>query len=583
MSSQLRYFLSFLVVLIVIAIVMVKLNPQDADAIYVNGLIRTMDEKNTVVQAIAVRGDRIVGTGTSEEIESNFKAKKVVDLRNKTVLPGFIDSHAHFFSLGLARMTVELQGSNSESEAAERVRSRVQQSKPGHWVRGRGWDQNQWMKKQFPTYASLDRVAPNNPVYLIRVDGHAIWVNSQALQAAGINRHTQDPAGGRIVRDTRGNPTGVFVDNAIALVQSYLPPMSDSEAVEAMQLASDECIRDGLTTVQDMGIDSMEVALYKRLIGDGRLPIRIYAAVGGVGDLWDEFLKSGPLIGFGDNHLTIRALKMYMDGALGSRGAALIEPYSDDPGNRGLTVTSEEMIRSATVEALNRGFQVCVHAIGDRANDIVLRTYASALQEVPFKDARLRIEHAQVLDPADIPKFKKDGIIPSMQPTHATSDMYWAEARLGPRRIRYAYAWRSLLNTGVVIPGGSDFPVEDPNPIWGIYAAVTRKDREGRPRDAEDGRKYFEFSSEGMTDTAAFDNGWYPAQKMTREEALRSFTSWGAWAAFEERLKGSLEQGKLADFVVLSDDIATVPDQDILNIRVLQTYIGGKGIFSAAE
>jgi predicted amidohydrolase YtcJ len=583
MSFQLKYFLFFLAGLIVVAVVMVEFNSQTADTIFVNGVVRTMDGANTVVEAFAVRGDRIVGLGTTAEIERTFKAKNRVDLKSKTVLPGFIDSHGHFFSLGIARMTVDLLGSGSEKEAAERVRPRIPKSQAGQWIRGRGWDQNEWQTRQFPTHASLDKVAPNNPVYLVRVDGHAIWVNDKVLQETGINRSTQDPPGGRIVRDYRGDPTGVFIDNAMLLIQNHLPPMSDSEAVEAMHIAAEECVKDGLTTVHDMGIDSMEVDLYKKLIEQDQLPLRIYAAVGGVGDLWNRFLKEGPLIGFGNNHLTIRSLKMYIDGALGSRGAALIEPYSDDPENRGLTVSSEELIRSATIEALKHGFQVCTHAIGDRGNDIVLRMYASALQEVPVKDSRLRIEHVQVLDPAEIPKFKEYGIVPSMQPTHATSDMYWAQARLGPTRVRHAYAWRSILNTGVIIPGGSDFPVENPNPIWGIYAAVTRKDREGKPRDAQDGNKYFQFSKEGMTDTTAFDNGWYPEQKMTREEALRSFTSWGAWAAFEEHLKGSLEKGMLADFVVLSSDIATVPDNEILNVRVLKTYVGGQEEFSANE
>lgn len=583
MSSQFKYFTAFLVILAFVAIMIIEFNPQPADAIFVNGVVYTMDEANSVVEAFAVRGDRIVGTGTSSGIERRFKTKKTVDLRGKTVLPGFIDSHAHFLSLGLARMTVDLTGTKSEVEAADRVRLRTVNSQPGQWIRGRGWDQNEWPDRQFPTHRSLDNVAPNNPVYLIRVDGHAIWVNKKALELAGVSKSTEDPPGGKIVRDSLGNPSGIFVDNAVTLVQSHLPPMSDAEAVEAMHRAARECVKDGLTTVHDMGVDSTEVELYKRLINANQLPLRIYAAIGGVGELWTQFLKDGPLIGYGNNRLTIRALKLYIDGALGSRGAALITPYSDDPGNRGLTVSSEELVRSATVDALKHGFQVCTHAIGDRGNDIVLRMYAAALQEVPGHDHRLRIEHAQVLDPNDIPKFKEYGVIPSMQPTHCTSDMYWVEARLGPERIRYAYAWRSLLNTGVVIPGGSDFPVEDPNPIWGIYAAVTRKDKEGRPRNAEDGKKYFQFSKEGMTDTTAFNNGWYSAQKMTREEALRSFTTWGAWAAFEEHLKGSLQKGMLADFVVLSSDITKIPDDEILGVRVLKTYVDGQEVFSLNE
>ncbi len=582
MSSQLKYFLVFLSVLVIVAIVSIEFGSRSADTIYVHGDVYTMDEANTVVEAFAVEGDKIVGTGPTSSIERRFKAKKIVDLKGKTVFPGFIDSHAHFFSLGIARMTVDLLGCASEVEASERVRERVKKTSPGLWIRGRGWDQNEWPSKQFPSHVSMDRIAPNNPVYLVRVDGHAVWVNKKAMEASGVNKSTQEPAGGKIIRDSQGNPTGVFVDNAVQLVLSHLPQMSDDEAVEAMHLASQECVKDGLTTVQDMGVDSMEVELYKRLIQSDQLPLRIYAAVGGVGDLWTDFLKNGPLIGYGQNHLTIRALKLYIDGALGSRGAALIEPYSDDPGNRGLTVSTEELIRSATVDALKHGFQVCTHAIGDRGNNIVLRMYASALKEIPSSDPRLRIEHAQVLDQNDIPKFKEYGIIPSMQPTHCTSDMYWAEARLGPQRVQNAYAWRSLLNTGVVIPGGSDFPVENPNPIWGIYAAVTRQDKQGRPRDAEDGRKYFYFK-EGSSDTSAFDDGWYASQKMTREEAIRSFTTWGAWAAFEEREKGSLQANMLADFVVLSSDLAKVPDNEILNVRVLKTYVGGREVFSANE
>lgn len=583
MSSQSKYFLVFVVVLVIVAIMIVEFTPQSADTLYVKGVVYTMDDANTVTEAFAVTGDRIVGTGSTASTERRFKPKNVVDLRGKTVLPGFIDSHAHFFSLGVARMTVDVLGTRTEREAADRVRERVAKSSPGQWIRGRGWDQNEWPSRQFPMHASLDKIAPYNPVYLIRVDGHAVWVNKRALEVAGVDRSTQEPPGGKIIRDAAGNPTGIFVDNAISLVQGHLPQMTDEEEREAMHLAAQECVRDGLTTIHDMGIDSMEVELYTKLIDEGQLPLRIYAAVGGIGDLWNKFLKNGPLIGYGDNRLTIRALKLYIDGALGSRGAALIEPYSDEPGNRGLTVSSEELIHSATVDALKHGFQVCTHAIGDRGNNIVLRTYAAALQEVPVKDARLRVEHAQVLDPGDIPKFKEYGIVPSMQPTHCTSDMYWAESRLGPRRIRYAYAWRSLLETGARIPGGSDFPVENPNPIWGIYAAVTRKDKEGRPQNAEDGRKYFQISQEEMTDTMAFGNGWYPAQKMTREEALRSFTSWGAWAAFEEHLKGSLQKGTLADFVILSSDIGKIPDKEILDVRVLKTYVGGKEVYSSNE
>jgi predicted amidohydrolase YtcJ len=579
MSSQAKNFSMFLLAVAVFAILSIWFNPKEADTVFVNGRVYTMDAENSVVEAFAVKDDRISGIGTSSAIERSFKGKLRIDLQGKTVLPGFIDAHAHFMSLGISGLTVDLVGSSSELDAAERVKQRVAKTTAAQWIRGRGWDQNDWPVTRFPSRTSLDKISPNNPVFLVRVDGHAAWVNKKTLEIAGITRTTPDPPGGKIIRDLQGNPTGVFVDAAMDLVSKHLPELSDQEATEAIQLALRECLRYGITTVHDMGVDARDIALYKQLIEKGEFPFRIYAAIGGVGDLWSQFLRSGPLIGFGQNRLTVRALKLYIDGALGSRGAALIEPYSDEPDNRGLTVSSEEAIRSATVEALKHAFQVCTHAIGDRGNNIVLNMYEAALREVPVTNHRLRVEHAQVLYPDDIPKFKRSGIVPSMQPTHCTSDMYWAEARLGPKRILGAYAWRSLLKTGVVIPGGSDFPVEHPNPIFGIYAAVTRKDKEGRPLTVEDGLKYFQFSNQGLTDSSSFLNGWHADQKMTREEALRSFTTWGAWAGFEEHLKGSIQKGFLADFILLSADIASVPEQSILDIRVLKTYVGGKEVF----
>ncbi len=319
------------------------------------------------------------------------------------------------------------------------------------------------------------------------------------------------------------------------------------------------------------------------MLENKKLPIRVYAAIGGDGDLWQRFLSTGPFSDFHRHLLTVRAVKMFMDGALGSRGAALIEPYSDDPGNRGLTVNSIEEIRNVASDALAHGFQMCTHAIGDRANNIVLNAYEEALQQNPARahDARFRIEHAQVLDPLDIPRFKKLGVIPSMQPTHCTSDMRWAEARLGPVRVRGAYAWRSLLDDGNIIPGGSDFPVESPNPLLGFYAAITRQDRNGIPRNAEDIARSFQLSADGIKDSSVFNNGWYADQKMTREEALRAFTIWGAYAEFAEKEKGSIEKGKLADLVILSKDIMTIPPIEILSTSVVASIVGGKVEYSA--
>ena len=575
-----RLILSAVAVCLIAAITYFVFVPSRADELFINGHIYTLDADNTVAEAIAVRGDRIVGVGSSGSIVRKFKAPATVDLGGKTVLPGFIDSHAHFLSLGLARLTLDLSGAQSEREAAERVAQGAARAAPGKWIRGRGWDQNRWPTKRFPVRQSLDRVSPQNPVFLSRVDGHAAWVNSMALGLGGVTKSTPDPPGGRIERDPNGNPTGVLIDNAQELVRSQLPGMTDEDAAEAIHLAIQEFVSDGLTEVHDMGVDSNEIRVYKHLIDRNEFPFRVYAAIGGVGGTWDEISQKGPIIGYGGNRLTIRSLKLYVDGALGSRGAALIEPYNDDPGNRGLTVTSEEVLRRAVDEALARGFQVCTHAIGDRANNIILNVYENALKNHPTPDARLRVEHAQILEPDDIPRFKKLGVIPSMQPTHCTSDMYWAESRLGPSRIRGAYAWRSLLRTGVFICGGSDCPVEDPNPILGIYAACTRQDKFGKPRNASDVAAGFQLSREGITDSTAFQNGWYESQRMTRDEAVRCFTIWAARGAFEESVKGSLENGKLADFVVLSSDVMTVPAVELLSTVVEKTVIGGAVVYT---
>jgi hypothetical protein len=513
-----------------------------------------------------------------------------VDLGWKTVLPGFIDAHAHLMSLGVAKLTVDLVGVASETAVADLVEQRIRKSVPDQWVRGRGWDQNLWSKKRFPTHQVLDKIAPNNPVYLVRIDGHAVWINKKALEISGISRQTPDTIGGQIVRDASGNPTGLFVDNAMGLVSKFLPPPSVKESEEAIKLAIEECLQYGIVCMDDMGVDSKEIEVYKDLIDRKEFPFRVYAAIDGPGDTWDQYTKKtatnpakGPLIGYGDNRLWVRTLKLYVDGALGSRGAALLEPYSDDAGNRGLTVTDEKSLSQVVEEALSNGFQVCTHAIGDRANSIILNVYEAALKNRPVADLRLRVEHAQVVALDDIPRFRQLGVIPSMQPTHCTSDMYWAEARLGPSRILGAYAWRSLLNTGVIIPGGSDAPVENPNPILGIYAAVTRQDLQGRPKNAQDVRRFFQLSSEGVRDSAAFENGWYASQTMTREEAVRAYTSWAAFAAFQERLLGSLEKGKLADFVILSKDIMKIAPHDIPTTVVEKTIVGGKLVYAHSQ
>lgn len=583
MDRLLRILLVASLLFIVVSVVWYLFFPEEVDTIFVNSTVYTMNDDNDIEEAIAVRQGRIVGVGSRSSVERRFKAKLTVDLAGKTILPGFIDAHAHLLSLGIARMTVDVSGASSETEAAGRIRARVSRSQKGQWIRGRGWDQNLWTPRRFPTHRSLDKFSPNNPVFLTRIDGHACWVNKEAMKIARITKTTKDPSGGRIIRDLKGNPTGVFIDAAMELVAKHLPPLSRKESVDALSLAVDECLQYGITSVHDMGVDSSEIELYKRAIDMHQFPLRVYAAIGGTGETWDYFLKNGSLVNYGDHQLSVRAIKLYIDGALGSRGAALIQPYSDDPGNRGLTVSSELELRKAVDDALKHGFQVCVHAIGDRGNNIVLNVYEDALKENPVVDHRLRIEHAQVLSANDIPRFKKLSVIPSMQPTHCTSDMYWAEARLGTKRVRGAYAWRSLLETGVIIPGGSDFPVEHPNPLYGIYSAVTRQDHERRPSSAVDVQNFFQLSHDGITDAHAFSDGWYGDQRMTREEAVRSFTAWAAYAEFQEKEKGSIESGKLADFVVFSDDIMTVPPRELLTTKVELTVVGGKAVYNRKQ
>lgn len=590
MNTQIIWFVLFVICVAVCVYIFFRTVPEPVDALYVNGQIYTMDSNMNMAEAMAVRGDRIVAIGSKGDLEKSVRAKKVVDLGSKSVFPGFIDAHAHLMSLGVAKITVDLVGASSEAAIAALVQQKVQKSEPGQWVRGRGWDQNLWPSKRFPSHEVLDKISPNNPVYLVRIDGHAAWINKKGLEIAGITRATPDTTGGKIVRDAAGNPTGVFVDNAMSLVSRFLPPPTVKESEEAIKLAVAECLQYGIVCMGDMGVDSKEIEVYKGLIDKKEFPFRVYAAIEGLGETWDQYTKKsatgpakGPLLGYGDNRLWVRAIKLYVDGALGSRGAALLEPYSDDPGNRGLTVTDEQSLKKAADEALSNGFQVCTHAIGDRANNIILNVYEASLKQHPVADYRLRVEHAQVVALDDIPRFKKLGVIPSMQPTHCTSDMYWAEARLGPTRVLGAYAWRSFLNTGVIIPGGSDFPVENPNPILGIYAASTRQDVQGRPKNVEDIKTYFQLSQAGVHDVSAFENGWYASQKMTREEAIRAYTNWAAYASFQERILGSLEKGKLADFVILSKDIMKVEAREIPTTVVEKTFVGGKVVYSRAQ
>jgi predicted amidohydrolase YtcJ len=546
-----------------------------------NGKIYTMDGNNNIAEAVAIKDGKIIATGSNEEILKKYKTDNIIDLEGKTVLPGFTDSHGHILGLGIKLSTLDLTNAKSPEEIAGRISEKIKTAKPGEWIIGRGWDQNTWTKKQFPTHDVLDRAAPDNPVFLIRVDGHAIWVNIEAMIAAGITPDTPEPEGGKILKTGQGEPTGVFIDNAIALVEKVRPAMTKEQNESAIINALNECAKAGLTEVHDMGISQETIDIYKKLIDERKMPIRIIGFIEGKGRTWDKYKQSGKEI-YGTDQLTIAGIKLFMDGALGSRGAALVEAYSDEPGNRGLTLMTESELTEVTKEALNKDLQVAIHCIGDRANNIALNAFEKALKDMPRKDPRLRIEHSQILLPGDIKRFKEIGIIPSMQPVHATSDMYWAELRLGKERIKHAYAWKELLNCGSVIPGGSDFPVEDFNPILGIYAACTRKDINGRPESWQKDSKYFSFNSHDI-DTTQFRDGWYANQKMSREEALKSFTIWGAYAARQENIKGSIEKGKYADLVVLSGDITKTDDKNIPGIQVIMTIVNGQVVYKTND
>lgn len=534
------------------------------DAVLVNGRIYTANDARPTATALSILGDRIMEVGTDEEVLTAAAAgTQVLDLAGKTVVPGFIDAHGHLLNLGLSLQQLDVTGTKSYQEIIDAVAARAGQTPANQWILGRGWDQNDWPEQAFPEHAALSNASPHHPVSLVRVDGHAMLVNAAALVLAGITAQTPDPEGGKILRDAAGNPTGVLVDNAMALVRAQVPPPPTEQKREALKLAIATLLRLGVTSVHDAGVDADTIDLYKAMIDGGEFPLRVYAMIAGA-DVpgVNQHLEAGPLIGYGEGRLTVRAIKLMADGALGSRGAALFAPYSDDPGNTGLLILGQEPIQALTQRALAANFQVSAHAIGDRANRTVLDAYAAAFAAAGIdpktNEARLRIEHAQVIAEDDYARFAEMRIIASMQATHATSDMPWAGARLGPDRIAGAYAWQRFLKAGVKIANGSDFPVESPNPLWGFYAAVTRQDHAGNPPE-----------------------GWQPEQRMSRDEALRSFTRDAAFAAFEEANKGTIEPGKLADLAILDRNIMEIPPAEILQTNVVMTFFGGKVAFNA--
>jgi hypothetical protein len=531
--------------------------PTQADLIVSGGRIYTVDDHRPMVEAIAIGGGRILFAGSMRgALTFRTPSTQMLDVAGGTVIPGMIDAHVHLLNLGSALRNVDLVGTKSYDDVIARVVARAQQADSGTWIIGRGWDQNDWADKRFPTHEALSRAVPDHPVVLTRIDGHAILVNDAALKVAEVTAQTADPDGGRIERGVGNAPAGVLVDNAMTLVRSKMPAISQEEIRAEVQAALAETAKWGLTGIHDAGVDLPVIDVYEQLAKEGKFNVRNYVMIEGDDSTMNHYFARGPQQGLYDNHIWLRAIKIHGDGALGSRGAALLEPYSDDPKNSGLLKVSGERIQEIAERALRVGFQVNVHEIGDRGNRVALDAFERALATVPTADHRFRIEHAQIIDSADIPRFAKLDVIPSMQTVHQTSDMYWAGTRIGPQRLHGAYAWRSLLKTGVIIPNGSDFPVEAVNPLLSFHAAFTRQDEKNWPA-----------------------GGWFPEQRMTRDEAMKSMTIWPAFASFEEDLVGSLTAGKLADFVILDRDIMAVPADQVLGTHVLATYLGGRPIY----
>ncbi len=533
---------------------------EDADLLLTNGNIYTVTEKQPDAEAVAVKTNRIVFVGSNEDAKK-FHAAKIVDLHGRTMVPGFTDSHCHIFGIGEREMRLNLEGTNSREDFLGRVKERVDKTGPGKWITGRGWIETFWKPPQFPTCQDLDKIAPNNPVFLTRADGHASIANSAALRIARIDKDTVDPFGGQILRKN-GEPNGMLLDNAQDFVARNIPKPTEGEREEALLRGIDREIKLGWCEIQNAGSHKEDVDLIRKAFENGKIKIRFVNAVYGPGEDAQSFLREGPTVNAFDHHFTQRTIKVLVDGALGSRGAALLKPYSDAPETSGFLTEKPEGLRTMFEDALRRGVQVETHAIGDRANRLILDLYEQAFKAAPpderkIREPRWRIEHAQIVDPNDIPRFAKLGVVPSMQPSHAISDLFFAPARLGMERLIGAYAWQSFIKSGCIIAGGSDAAVERGEPMIEFYAAVARKSIKGESGE-----------------------GWHPEQAVSRENALRMFTIWPAYAAFQEKDKGSIEVGKLADFTVLSQDIMKIPEMEILETRNEMTVIGGEIIYS---
>ena len=530
------------------------------DLIFVNGNIYTVNERQPRAEAVAVKKDRIAFVGLNEDAKKLASDKtRIVDLRGRTVVPGMTDSHCHIFGIGEREMNLNLEGTNSREDFLAKVKARVDQTERGQWIIGRGWIETFWKPPQFPSHTDLDKIAPDNPVFLTRADGHAAIANTAALKIAKIDKNAANPLGGEILKDkTTGEPTGMLLDNAMDLAAKHISKPTEAEREKAFLLGIDREIGLGWCEIQNAGSHAGDIKIIHKCFDEGKVKLRFINAVYGPGEDVQQFLREGSTINAYDHHFTQRTIKVIFDGALGSRGAALLKPYSDAPDTSGFLTEKESDLKPMFEEALRRGIQVETHAIGDRTNRTILDLYQNAFKAVPLdqrkiREPRWRVEHAQILDPADIPRFAKLSVIPSMQPSHAISDLFFAPARLGMERLAGAYAWQSLIKSGCIIAGGSDAPVERGEPMIEFYAAVARKSVKG-------------FSGEG----------WHPEQAVTREQALKMFTLWPAYAAFEENDKGSVEPGKLADLTVLSSDIIKISEPEILNTRCVMTVVGSE-------
>ena len=542
----------WIIPLFLVTIIGCTTGKKQADLILTNGVVYTVDETFSVAQAIAIKDHRILAVGSNQEITGNYQSDHQKDLKGAFVYPGWIDAHCHFFGYGMNLNAVDVAGTTSVEEIISMLKAHHQEH-PGTWITGRGWDQNDWAVQEFPDRSMLDEHFPDIPILLRRIDGHAAWINTLALDLAGITAGTRMEGGTVMLTD--GVPNGILIDNAIGLVGSKVPAPTRNEMIQALQQAERNCFQVGLTSVHDAGLSRDVVLLIDSLNGAGSLQIRMNAWLTPSEENFTHFVEQGS---YQTDHLTVNTIKLFADGALGSRGARMIEPYSDDPGNYGLFVTPLDLLEEYCRKAYDNHYAVATHCIGDAANRETLKIYAGILGGK--NDCRWRIEHAQIIHTDDFHYFGDYNIVPSVQPTHATSDMYWAEQRVGPARMEGAYAYKKLLEQNGWIPNGSDFPVEQINPMFGFYAATVRKDQWGTP-----------------------EHGFQMENAISRKDALRAMTIWAAKSGFEEQMKGSIETGKLADLVVTGTDLMTAPEEDLFNIRVLTTYSGGEVVYERAD